>query len=246
MIKRNSPEITVRALTKSNKSPKRMMSISSSKKQKRQSKFIENSKGKAYLNQSMIVQKRAIFCQWCNMRTISQTCCNIKSFKSSKKAKKSFKGTKSSFKNSQKGLNDSDQDFFGRDFDNTLNKSQKQNSFLANSIKSSQAKRQLSDVCSESNSLYLKAINRKFNIARDLSKYSQVLKYGGTQRKLSLIFKKKGVAQEMKVKKEKEDRRKMHKMKFESDRDRLKKVDWVETDLYEIFKESRDYRLPIE
>ena len=50
----------------------------------------------------------------------------------------------------------------------------------------------------------------------------------------------------MKVKKEKEDRRKMHKMKFESDRDRLKKVDWVETDLYEIFKESRDYRLPIE
>ena len=114
------------------------------------------------------------------------------------------------------------------------------------SIKSSLTKRQISDAGSETNSLYKKAINRRFNIVRDLTKYSQTLRCGGTERKLSLIFKKKGVENEIKVRKEKEERRRLNKVKFETEKDRLRKVDWVETDLYEIFKESREFRLPIE
>lgn len=97
----------------------------------------------------------------------------------------------------------------------------------------------------DDNSGYRKILNRKFNIEKDLSKYSKELSFSQTARKVDMFNKTR------KGKNLAEHRRKaelLAKWDAEHNRDReiMKKMDWSDSDLYDVYKESRTFRKPIE
>lgn len=96
-----------------------------------------------------------------------------------------------------------------------------------------------------SNGDYKKILNRKFKISRDLTKYSKVLDYKRTERKL-LAFSKSAKGKHLTDMRKRAELVSEQETKWNKERDALKNTDWEDSDLFEAYQESKQLRKPIE
>lgn len=96
-----------------------------------------------------------------------------------------------------------------------------------------------------SNTNYRKILNRKFQIGRDLHKYTKNLDYKKSERKLAM-FSKTAKGKDLTQMRIRAHLHHEHESKWNKEREALKNTDWEDSDLFEAFKESRAERKPIE
>lgn len=94
-------------------------------------------------------------------------------------------------------------------------------------------------------SSYKKILNRKFDVKRDLHKYSRELDYRKSERKMKL-FNKSAKGRNLTQMRKQVEFKAVRCNKWDAEREALKNVDWQDSDLYEAYKESKETRTPIE
>jgi len=92
---------------------------------------------------------------------------------------------------------------------------------------------------------YKKILNRKFKIERDLTKYSKELSFSQTARKVDM-FNKTRKGKNLAGERKRAELMVGWETRHNRERDIMKTMDWSDSDLFDVYTESRKLRKPIE